>query len=456
MKRPVILGWLVLPFAMASPLAMASTWSAPIALQPNVDISASAVDVAGGHTIVAWEGNTGVWAAISRSKGGFAEQRLSRFPVANVATRVLMVDSRGDAVIAWETRASLRPDRQGVPPGTLFVAYRPAGGRFGAPHRVARGTQGADLGIDSRGDVTIVWRQAATHQHSPGLYVTRRLRSGRYGLARRIISGHPLEVTLAVNGADDAALVWEQGQQLVPALLCSTALPGSGFGPPVTLVDSHQGAGPFDAGIDAAGRVTVAWEGPYDGASTGTPYAAVNVTTVDRAGTAAGPTERLQDPGGDQLGDTGVRLVVDRHGDAAAVWDTQAPRIVVARRSGQGPFEAPQVLGTGDVGGGFDVAIGPTGALAVAWESHYRIKTSLAPGPTESLQRPTTVSPPGQGAAEPAVAVLANGQSRIAWQSLGPDQPQPGGSSKDPLLLSTSRGTSSLRPHQISGTRRLW
>src|SRR6476659_3415187 len=109
-----MLVWAVLPFAVASPVARAVVWSEPVALQPNVNISAGAIDVAAGRTLVAWEGSTGVWAAIAQANGRFAEQRLSRFYVANVATRVLAVNSRGDAVIAWETRALPRPDKSGL------------------------------------------------------------------------------------------------------------------------------------------------------------------------------------------------------------------------------------------------------------------------------------------------------------------------------------------------------
>lgn len=436
----------VLPSAVALPVARAVVWSDPVALQPNVNIAAGAVDVAAGRTLVAWEGSTGVWAAIARSNSGFTKQRLSRFRVANGATRVLVVNARGDAAIAWETRPLPRPDKPGLPPGALFLAYRAAGGRFGSPHRVARGALGADMGIDSRGDVTIVWRQAAAHRRSAGLYVARRLRSGRFGTARRVVRGRVVGFSLALNGAGRAALVWEQGRLATPALLCAAAPSGGGFGRPVTLVDSRQGAGSFDTGVDAGGRVTVAWEGPYDGAGTGIPYAGVNVTTVWPTATIAGRTQRLQNPVGGRLGYMGVRVVVDRRGDAAAVWDAYAPgtsidpRIVVARRSGQGTFSSARVVGTGDVGGGFDAAIGPTGSLAVAWESNYRIKASLAAGPTASLPRAHIVSPPHQGAAAPSVAISAHGQARILWQSLGPDHPQPSGSDEFPLLLSTSRG----------------
>jgi hypothetical protein len=440
-----MLVWAVLPFAVASPVARAVVWSEPVALQPNVNISAGAIDVAAGRTLVAWEGSTGVWAAIAQSNGRFAEQRLSRFHVANVAARMLAVNSRGDAVIAWETRALPRPDKSGLPPGTLFVAYRRAGGRFGSPLRVARGTLGADMAIDSRGDATIVWRQSTIHRRPAGLYVAQRLRSGRLTTARRVVRGRVLGFLLANNGAGEAALVWEQGQLPTPALQSATAPPGGGFSRPVTLVDDRQGAGPFDAGIDAGGRVTVAWEGPYDGAGAGMPYAAVNVTGVEPGTRTAGPSQRLQDPVGGQLGYTGVRVVVDRHGDAAAVWDAFAPgtsigpRVVVARRVGPAPFGPGRVIGTGDVAGGFDAAIAPTGPLAVAWESNYRIKASLAEGPKATLRRARTVSPPHQGAAAPSIAIAARGQARILWQSLGPDQPRPGGSDKSPLLLSTTR-----------------
>ena len=71
------------------------------------------------------------------------------------------------------------------------------------------------------------------------------------------------------------------------------------------------------------------------------------------------------------------------------------------------------VIGTGDVGGEFDAAIAPTGSLAVAWESNYRINASLAAGPMATLQRGHTVSPPHQGAAAPSIAIAGRGQARV-------------------------------------------
>ena len=63
----------------------------------------------------------------------------------------------------------------------------------------------------------------------------------------------------------------------------------------MTFVDDQEGAGPFDAGIHAGGRVTSLWEGPYDGAGANA-FAGVNVTTADPGDATVGPTQVLQGP----------------------------------------------------------------------------------------------------------------------------------------------------------------
>jgi hypothetical protein len=139
-----------------------------------------------------------VWADVLSARGVGSVQRITGARIANVETRLLVVDARGDAVIAWETRPLPKPTAGELPPGTLYVAYRDAGGRFGVPHRIARRTEGADVGIDARGAVTIAWDQAAAHGHKASLEVVQRRRDGRYSTATRVAHGAVIGLSLAV------------------------------------------------------------------------------------------------------------------------------------------------------------------------------------------------------------------------------------------------------------------
>ena len=435
----------VLALGFAGSSARASAWSRPVVLQPNVDMAAAAVDVAAGRTIAAWEGSTGVWAAISGRGGRLVRQRLSQARIANVVTRLLVVNARGDAALAWETRALPSPTASGLPPGVLFVAYRRADGRFGRTHRVASATDGADIAIDRRGEVTIVWEGLSAAHRPAGLYVTHRERDGRYGRTRRLIDHRTGDFALEVDPRGDMALVWTEGGLASPALRCVTHRPGRDFGRSLTLVSTREGVGAFDTGIDASGRVTVVWEGPYDGALYGEPYTAVHATTVDVGTATVGPRQLLYDPGRGQLGETGVRVAVNDRGDAAALWavyppgDTASTRVMVARRQSQHSFTSAQTVGTGDVASGMDAAISPNGALVVAWESSFRIVASLATSSTTPLKPAMTVSPAHQAAAAPTAAITPGGKGLVVWQSLGPDTPTRG-PTRDPLLLASSRG----------------
>jgi hypothetical protein len=443
-RRVIVVAAVAALFVAGSSKADAVAWSAPVALQRNVSLSDSAGAIAAGQRVVAWEGNTGVWAAVLRTGGATSLQRITSAKIANVETRLLAMDARGDAVIAWETRPLPKPTGNGLPPGTLYLAYRRAGGLFGRPHQVARRTEGADVGIDARGEVTIVWRQAAARDHATSLEAVQRGRAGGYSSAVPVARGAVVEFSLAVDGRGDALLGWEQGSLVSPALHYATREQGGTFKPAVDLVSARQGASDLDVGIDAHGHSLVTWEGPYDGAPAGNPYRRVNVSSVDIDAARPGRPERLRTPGHGQLGDLGPEVVVDPRGDAAVIWDTDfqrksGPRIEVARRRAGHAFAATKQIGTGDIGGGLSAAIGPSGALLVAWEHNFVIKASLATSAQAPLGKPVSLSSSQRGAAEPAVAIDRRGRGLALWQDLGPSQPAGRGSTASPLLFALSR-----------------
>ena len=209
----------VLALGFAGSSARASAWSRPVVLQPNVDMAAAAVDVAAGRTIAAWEGSTGVWAAIWGR----------RWAVRPAAAQPGEDCERGDppagGQCSWGCGAGVGDAcafqarrRRGCRRASCSVAYRRADGRFGRTHRVASATDGADIAIDRRGEVTIVWEGLSAAHRPAGLYVTHREHDGRYGRTRRLIDHRTGDFALEVDPRGDMALVWTEGGLASPAL----------------------------------------------------------------------------------------------------------------------------------------------------------------------------------------------------------------------------------------------
>lgn len=200
---------------------------------------------------------------------------------------------------------------------------------------------------------------------------------------------------------------------------------GGSFGSPVELVTEQQGAYAPEDGIDDRGSAWIAWEGPFDGASAGLPFAHVEVTSVGVGATVPGPVEVLRTPGLGQLGGFGPLLEVDPRGDAIAVWQNLTRnggtvKIAVARRAAGGPWGTARPVGNSYNGGNFAAAIGPTGQAIVAWDSLVSpVQAVIAESPAGALGRATRVAPTRENSAAPEVTIDARGRGTAVWWDLG-------------------------------------
>lgn len=388
------------------------------------DLSAEGVGIAGGQTVAAWADGRGVFAAVRRGGGQFGSlQQLSRFPVINDDTRLLATDRRGDAIVAWQ-----RSNRAGFN-GSLFVSFKNAAGRFGAAHRIARNVAYADVSMDERGDATIVWKQVAAAGRPSGLDTVERRTDGRYGSIQEVAHGLVQTPSVAVDGSDQALLVWAAGSLSHPALLGAEREPGGRFGVPFTIVGGDQGGDSPQAAIDDAGEGFVAWEGPSDGASQGNPFRYVNVASVRVGVDATGPAVPLRSPLLANPADDLLELAVNPRGDALVSWRaykrrTSSLAVVTARGHVGGEFGVPQAVGITYNGGASDAAIGPTGAAIVSWDSLTApIRAAFAEDPSERFGPASALSPRRDNAAEPAVAIGSHGRAIVSWWDLGPSRP---------------------------------
>jgi hypothetical protein len=379
-----------------------------------------AVEVGSSQSVAAWASTRGVFAAVAGSTGSFGNpERLgaSGLPV-DLAQPLLATDGRGDAIVIWE-----RPYSRTITPtssftGSLYAAYRPAGGVFGAAELIARNARRAVVGMDGRGDATIAWAQSSGQRGVESIDVTERGSSEGPGAVRVLATGGVFLDGIAENHAGDAVVVWGS----TAGIEAATREGDGQFGSPVPIVSAAAAATSGSVGIDAAGRVLVAWQGSSS--------RSVRVTALQIGAAVAGPVQTLR-PAAPGWVDGPPLIDVDAAGDAIVVWqntaDTGTVEKLVAARSAAGrPFGTGVTIAT-DSGNSFYpvVAIGPRGQAIVAWESSTaRVQAALAYNTRSPFGHAVAVAPAGEDSAAAAVGIGTHAHAITIWMDLRKDRLQ--------------------------------
>jgi hypothetical protein len=421
--------------------ARSSAWSAPAAIVPNVSEAFDyAVGMsARGDAVAAWIDSRGVHVSTAAAGHPFgAPQRLAAL-ARPILGRLLVVDRRGDAMVAWTVANA--PSSSG-----LYASYRPAGGSFEAPQRISHAGVRADFGLDASGDATFVWEQFRGNRRPATVNVVERMAGGTVrrvqALETSISGGSP---SVAVNTRDDAVIAWVSGSRPDAAVHCATRRRGHRFGPPFALSPA-AGAENTSVGIDDSGRAFVAWDGPYTGAAVGFPYATVNTATVEVGARAGGQVQLLDVAHAGNLVESGPDVRMDSRGDVLMVWERYGnspsgpARIEVARgrvgRDLKVTATLPSDLATQSVAS----AIGPGGDAVIAWSNLSRPdEATVTPVAGPALSAVAAISPQGRDADVPAVALDSRGDAIALWWDMGPSKPGTSGSDRMPLLYATAK-----------------
>ena len=324
--------------------AGADRFEAPRALTPRTDADRRAATVEG----VAAYGATRALVATTRQVGTSPQPRIRlevRFGSTDgsfgkrIAIRTqrglrsasLSVNARGDAALAWFEDRGVRTDR-------VYVSLRRAGGRFGAPRRLATGRiRSVAAAIGARGDALVAWnaRGVVRTRFKPfkgdGFRATDTIRSKPTDFAEL----HPV-----VTPSGRAVLAWSaqfasEGGSRGPAHFQTAArAPGARRFARAVLLETipaaaYDGLGrPIDAVVDSTGAVAVAWRGA---AGVRASRAGGAPQTLSAPGTTAVLSDLAAGPGG--------RLV--------AVWDGGADALASVVRAAvadgpAAPFGAPE------------------------------------------------------------------------------------------------------------------
>jgi hypothetical protein len=414
-----VLALLVAGIASAGAPA-AAHWSRPRVLDADVGraVSALGADLGSSQTVAAWAGARGVFAATARVNGRFGvPQRLSGIGVGSDSAEILAANARGDALVLWQ-RSHPNDLGHGLA-GPLFAAYRRAGERFAPARRIAGNALGGMVALDARGNAVIAWDQPSVRGGRPAIDVVDRDADGRYGPVSVIASGAVTLTGLAVDPAGQAVVVWDSGAFPATGIRAATCRPSGQCSAPVPIVPATVGARAGAVGIDHAGRALIAWDGPYDGASSGLPYRHAQVTPLAVGATAPGATQTLPTP---TLGrvDSAPQVNVDGAGDAVVAWqnttrDGRTEKIVVARSTRGHPFARPIAIGTSYFGGNFNSTIGPDGQAAIAWDSLTApVRAVIAASPTSPFGHAARMTN-RRDSAEPALALGPRGRALGIW-----------------------------------------
>jgi len=259
----------------------------------------------------------------------------------------------------------LRADAAGLTPAATVKLGRAAG----CPSFAGQPSGAAIAALVSKGGARVVLRD-------PG---------GGFGTPVRLPIPAELEdIAVAVSPRGDAVVALLVSQKRSARVLAYRRAPGGAFGKPERVAE--LAVRPFfagiEAGIDGAGRVTLAWSG--EGASIGTPVetasalSGVAFGTASRIGTAA--------PSDDE-----PSLSVAPDGRALIAYESEDTGVTVAERPpGEERFGAPAsvVPGRESALGTVALALADGGAAVVAWHTEglktsggVRVSTRAAAGP---------------------------------------------------------------------------
>jgi hypothetical protein len=314
---------------------------------------------------------------------------------------------------------------------------------LGAPVDISATNQNATgprMAVDAAGDAVVVWQvnNPVTRNHTVQAVVSPA--GGSFG-APVDLSGPGEDATgpqVAVDPAGDAVVVWDRfvakGDFVVRAVWRPA---GGAFGPPVDVSGASGQTTSPQIGIDGAGDVVVVWS-LFDGTNH-----VIEAALRSAAGGTWQPLGAVSAAGEDGLG---PHLAVDQAGDALVVWERFTGGADVARaawRTAGGGFAAPVDLSPpGEDAEEPQVAVDGAGDAVVIWAggngSAMTEATSSSPG--GAFTGKIDLSAPGVNRPL-AVAVGPGGGAVAAWAWNNGSELQavarpPGGSFGSPVTLS--------------------
>jgi hypothetical protein len=358
-----------------SAVALGATPSvASSAFQPAVTISgpaetAGSADVAldkGGDAVAVWERldpsslRFRIVSAFGSAGGDFGSAHAISDPGEDARSPRVAVGQNGEAVAVWVGSDGSHRRVQ--------AAFRPKGGSFGPSQTISdpgqQASEPAEVAVDRHGGAVAVW------QSSDGrIQAAFRPKGGGFGGAQTLSDpgGGAFGARIAMDKDGDAVAVWQRFDGSNGRIQAAFRPRGGTFGPAETISAAGRTAIEPDVAMDDAGNAIAVWERHSDEGGL-----RAQATFRPRGGNF-GPAQTLSEPGNNVFIQDPVRVAMNKHGDAIAVFMSVATpnnNVQAAFRPAGGSFGPAQTLSNpGQNSFAPEVAIDDDGDAVAMWES---------------------------------------------------------------------------------------
>jgi hypothetical protein len=318
------------------------------------------------------------------------------------------------AVVSWLSRK-----------GGVVVSLHRAGRGWTQPVSAASGRRHRDelqVAMDSRGDITLVWRDSVTVRGF-GYYVVggvRRLADQRWArpvrLSGPVRGNYEYQPQVTMDDSGIATVVWlreSSNSDACPVMITHRSRVAVRWSPADRLAVT-QGCGRPRLVTNARGDSAAQWTGsPFEGVR---PYPLIGVRPADGVWHIHRVRPRSSD------GDAG--LAVDRMGNVVSAWaERNSSTMWTARRPHDGSWKSPVALsapGQGWLVGSPEIAIGAERTSTVVWsrliDGVYDLQgAQRPPGGTWGDVEPVSQGLRASWRGAFGMAMDAQGNTVVAW-----------------------------------------
>lgn len=346
-----------------------------------------------GLTVLPLEAGAAQWLF---GEGGFAEGSQPR----------VAMNAAGEMVVVYRTLGH-----------AIQASVRPPGGYAG---RVTVSDEGPpveapDVAIDPEGDTVAVWQQGETS--SARIYESFRPAGGSFGVPVPISTAGATAPAVAMDGSGDATVVWLLDDKTNEIVQTTMAPRGGSFSAPASLSGDGGNASSVEVSMNGAGDAVASWTRTVSG-----------VTQFEDALARAGADFPAPDGQGDGSivggSESGLiktpveppvqSVVLNRLGEALAVWRTSGGEVRVARLgAGNSSFGSPTTLGSSTARP--SLAMNEAGQAVVGWAvtQGMDIATASGGGSFGSPENVTTAD--GGTPEETGLTIAPDDTIAVAW-----------------------------------------
>jgi hypothetical protein len=286
----------------------------------------------------------------------------------------------------------------------------------------ASATGALDIAADDNGNATVVWAG------NDALWAHSTIHSARYACDTgwepgQILSADGVQSatppTVAMDAAGNAMAVWGQAagdSQAHKGAQAARYTAGRGWETPTPIEPAStaetQSSAMSRVGFDPSGGALAVWS-----------HSAQSGIYANRWSNATGWGTATAIPGSITTGaDEGVRLVIDRQGNALALWSHLGGGLLASRYAVGGRWTAAELIDSGDCSSG-DIVVGPDGMLFAVWVRRTEDANAIVVNRSLSGARwgagGRSIVTQAEDASDPQIVVDRASMATVLWRQAG-------------------------------------